>query len=320
MRGEADPIAVLTLARRIADARADVVHCHTGHAHTLGVLASRLAGRPKPVVVVSRRVDFSIYRHSFLGLNGIKYRAGVSRIVCVSDAVRDVLVNDGILPEKLRVVRSAVDPSRVRDAPRVDVRARLGLPVESKVVLAVGALVDHKGHRFLVEALPALVAAVPDAHVVVAGEGELRPALEELARALWVDKRLHLAGQVDDLPGWFPDADVLAMPSVEEGLGTSVLDAMSVGVPVVASRAGGLPEMVRDGVEGWLVPARDPAALAQALARVLSDPAERARLSAAARRRVDEAFHVDRMVDETIAVYEDALRERAAVETIPSPI
>jgi glycosyltransferase involved in cell wall biosynthesis len=125
---------------------------------------------------------------------------------------------------------------------------------------------------------------------------------------------------VDDLPGWFPDADVLAMPSVEEGLGTSVLDAMSVGVPVVASRAGGLPEMVRDGVEGWLVPARDPAALAQALARVLSDPAERARLSAAARRRVDEAFHVDRMVDETIAVYEDALRERAAVETIPSPI
>src|SRR5262245_271707 len=83
MRGEADPVAVLKLARRIGDARADVVHLHTSHAHTLGAMAARLAGRPK--VVVSRRVDFSIYRHSFLGLNAVKYRAGVDRIVCVSD-------------------------------------------------------------------------------------------------------------------------------------------------------------------------------------------------------------------------------------------
>jgi L-malate glycosyltransferase len=318
MRGEADPVAVLALARKISAARADVVHCHTSHAHTLGALAARLAGRP--AVIVSRRVDFSIYRNSFLGLNGIKYRAGVDRIVCVSDAVRDVLLRDGLLPERLRVVRSAVDPRRIRSAPPVDVRARLSLPPSARIVLAVGALVPHKGHRFLVEAMPRLVAEVKDAHVVIAGEGPLRKELQELAKPLWIDRRLVLAGQVDDLAGWFASAEVLAMPSLEEGLGTSVLDAMSVGVPVVASRAGGLPEMVRDGVEGLLVPPGDPKALSDALVRVLSDADLRARLSADARRRVDEAFHVDRMVDETVAVYEEALRERRAPDVVASPL
>lgn len=318
MRGEADPLAVLTIARRVSDARADVVHCHTSHAHTLGALAARLAGRP--VVIVSRRVDFSIFRNSFLRLNGIKYRAGVDRIVCVSDAVRDVLLRDGLLPERLRVVRSAVDPRRVLEAPRVDVRARLGWPASAKVVLAVGALVEHKGHRHLLEAMPKVVAGAPDAHLLIAGEGPLRPALEELARALWIDRRLAMPGYVEDLAGWFQDAAVLCMPSIDEGLGTSVLDAMAAGVPVVASRAGGIPEMVRDGVEGLLVPPGGPAALAQALVRVLTDEAEHARFSAAAKARVEEAFHVDRMVDETVAVYEEAMRQRATPERLPSPI
>jgi glycosyltransferase involved in cell wall biosynthesis len=318
MRGEADPVAVLSLARRMGTVRPDVVHLHTSHAHTLGALAARLANHP--VVVVSRRVDFSIYRHSFLGLNGIKYRAGIDRIVCVSDAVRDVLLGDGLDPDRLRVVRSAVDPERVRAAAPVDVRARLGLPEGARIVLAVGALVGHKGHRHLVEAVPRLVSAVPGVHVVIAGEGPLRGDLEAQARALWLQGSLHMPGRVDDLPGWFSSAEVLCMPSLEEGLGTSVLDGMAVGLPVVASRAGGIPEMVRDDVEGILVPPADPAALADALARLLLDPALRARMSAAARRRVDEAFHVDRMVDETLAVYREAIRERARPSTLPSPI
>ena len=318
MRGEADPIAVLALARRMSAARADVVHCHTSHAHTLGVLASRLAGRP--VVIVSRRVDFSIFRNSFLGLNGIKYRAGVDRIVCVSDAVKGVLVRDGLLPDRLCVVRSAIDPRRVLDASPVDVHARLGIDRKAKIVLAVGALVPHKGHRHLVEAMPALVGAVPDAHVVIAGDGPLREEISELSKALWVDRRLSMPGYVDDVAGWFHAVSVFAMPSLEEGLGTSVLDAMAAGVPVVASNAGGLPEMVRDGLDGLLVPPGDPTSLAKALARVLTDPAEHARLSEAARRRVAEEFHVDRMVEQTLEVYEEALRERHARERVPSPI
>jgi glycosyltransferase involved in cell wall biosynthesis len=311
MRGEADPIAVVRLAKRLRRRRPDVLHCHTSHAHALGALAARMVPRAsRPVVIVSRRVDFSIYRHSFLHLSGFKYRHGLDRIVCVSEAVRAVLRKDGLDDARLRVVRSAIDPVRVRGAPRVDVRARLGLPAGVPVVLAVGALVGHKGHRHLVDALPALAARVRGVRVVIAGEGPLRPDLEAQAKALGVETTLVLAGQVDDLPGWFHDVDVLAMPSTDEGLGTSVLDGMSVGLPVVASRAGGIPEMVRDGEEGLLVAPGDAAALAAALGRVLEDAALRARLGAAARRRVDEAFPVDRMVDETIAVYREALAER----------
>jgi glycosyltransferase involved in cell wall biosynthesis len=309
MRGEVDGVAMLSLARRIGAARADVVHLHTSHAHTLGVVGAFLGGRP--AVVVSRRVDFSIFRRSFLGLNAVKYRLGVDRIVCVSEAVRDVLLRDGLEPERLSVVRSAVDPDRVRAAPAVDVRARLGLPPAARVVLAVGALVGHKGHRHLVEAMPSLVANVPDVHVVVVGEGSLRHSLEELARHLWIAPRLSLPGTVDDLAGWFSQAEVFVMPSLEEGLGTSVLDAMAAGLPVVASRAGGIPEMVRDGVEGLLVPPADAPALSAAIRRVLDEPDTRAAMSRAARARVDAEFHVDRMVDETLAVYEDVLAERA---------
>jgi glycosyltransferase involved in cell wall biosynthesis len=318
MRGEADPVALLALARRMGTARPDVVHLHTSHAHTLGALAARLANHP--VVIVSRRVDFSIYRHSFLGLNGIKYRTGIDRIVCVSDAVRDVLVRDGLDPARLRVVRSAIDPDRVRTAAPIDVRARLRLPRDARIVLAVGDLVGHKGHRHLVEALPSLVAAVHGVHVVIAGEGPLRADLEAQAKALWLQGSLHMPGRIDDLPGWFSSAEVLCMPSVEEGLGTSVLDGMAAGLPVVASRAGGIPEMVRDGIEGLLVPPGDPRALSAALARLLGDADLRRKMSDAARRRVDEAFHVDRMVEETLAVYREAIRERTAPSTLPSPI
>jgi glycosyltransferase involved in cell wall biosynthesis len=208
------------------------------------------------------------------------------------------------------VVRSAIDTERNRRAPRVDVRARLGLPSGCPLVLAVGALVGHKGHRHLVDALPALAARVPGVRVVIAGSGPLRADLEAQAKALGVSDALVLAGQVDDLPGWLPDADVLAMPSTEEGLGTSVLDGMCVGLPVVASRAGGIPEMVRDGSEGLLVGVGDAPALADALARVLGDGELRRRLGAAARQRVDDAFHVDRMVEETLAVYRECLAER----------
>jgi glycosyltransferase involved in cell wall biosynthesis len=313
MGGEADVFSMRALARHLRAWRPDVLHLHTSHAHALGAVAARFCGRPRPAVVVSRRVDFSIYRRSFLGLNGWKYRHGVDRIVCVSEAIRRVLLADGLDPARLAVVHSAIDPARIREAAAIDVRARLALPPGCPLVLAVGALVGHKGHAHLVAALPALRAAVPGVRVVIAGEGPLRDALAAQARALGADDALVLAGQVDDLPGWLAGVDVLAMPSTEEGLGTSVLDGMAAGLAVVASDAGGLPEMVRDGIEGLLVPAADPAALATALARLLLDPAARARMGAAGRARVDAGFVVDRMVDGTLSVYAEVLAGRPPV-------
>jgi len=308
LRGEADVVAIARLARLFRRVRPDVVHLHTSHAHALGRVAARFGGRP--AVVVSRRVDFSIYRRSFFGLNGLKYRSGVDRIVAVSAAVKHVLERDGLDPGGISVVRDAIDPNRVRKAPPVDVRARLGLPATARIVLAVGALVGHKGQRHLVAAIPSIVAAHADARVVIAGEGKLRDDLTAQATALGVASRLSLPGYVDDVAGWFAAADVFVMPSVEEGLGSSVLDAMAAGVPIVGTTAGGIPEAVRDGTDGILVPPGDSPALATAINTLLSDRYRAHALAAEASKRVEAEFAVDRMVDETIAVYREVAGER----------
>ena len=308
MRGEADVIAIARLATLFRRIRPDVVHCHTSHAHALGRLAARFGGRP--AVVVSRRVDFSIYRRSFFRLNGIKYSKGVDRIIAVSDAVKNVLVRDGLDPARIAVVRDAIDVDRIRKATPVDVRARVGLGARARIILAVGALVGHKGHRHLVDAIPSLVSAAPEAHVVIAGEGELRPELERLAIRLGVAGRLLMPGYIEDVAGWFPAADVFVMPSVEEGLGSSVLDAMAAGTPIVATTAGGIPEVVRDGVDGLLVPPGDAAALSRAIAELLRDRYKAHDLATAATKRVETEFPVSRMVEETLAVYGAILAER----------
>lgn len=308
MRGEIDVVAIAKLARLFRELRPDIVHCHTSHAHALGRLAARFGGRP--ALIVSRRVDFSIYRRSFLRLNGLKYRKGVDRIIAVSEAVKGVLVRDGLDPARIAVVRDAIDVDRIRKAVPVDVRARVGLGPRARIILAVGALVGHKGHRHLVDAIPSLVAAAPEAHVVIAGEGKLRPELERLAIRLGVAARLLMPGYIDDVAGWFASADVFVMPSVEEGLGSSVLDAMAAGVPIVATTAGGIPEVVRDGVDGVLVPPGDAPALSRAIAALLRDRYRAHDLSTAASRRVEAEFPVSRMVEETLSVYGAVLAER----------
>ena len=117
MRGEVDPLAILTLASLARDGRASVLHAHTSHAHTLGAASAALLGPLRPKVIVARRVDFSIYRRSFLGLNGLKYRHGVDRYVTVSHAIKEVLVSDGLPPGRISVVHSGIDIGRIAGSP-----------------------------------------------------------------------------------------------------------------------------------------------------------------------------------------------------------
>jgi glycosyltransferase involved in cell wall biosynthesis len=141
-----------------------------------------------------------------------------------------------------------------------------------------------------------------DVHAVFAGEGDLRDALGRRARALGIAPRIHLMGHRDDVPRILRSVDVFCLPSRQEGLGTSVLDAMAAGTPVVATRGGGIPEMVEEGRSGLLVPRGEPIPLGDTLARVLADEALRRRLIQGGRARVRE-FSVDRMVEGTLEVY-----------------
>ena len=284
-----DPRVLLPILRE-ARAGAALLHAHDAHAVTLAGLVALASGVP---LVATRRVDFHLRRPGF-------WRRAAS-VIAISSAVADVLTDDGIDPARIQVVHSGIDLDAARQAEPLGLRERLGLPAETTIACAVGALVPHKDHATLLHAARHLAGAFPVLHWVIAGDGELRPVLEWLAVELGLAGRVHFLGHVSQPLRVIADADVYVMSSREEGLGTSVLDAMARGIPVASTSAGGLPEMLHDGA-GILVPPRNPDALAGAVRRILCDPDLRQRLVEQASRRV-ATFSAERMAAEVLTVY-----------------
>jgi glycosyltransferase involved in cell wall biosynthesis len=212
-------------------------------------------------------------------------------------------------------VHEGIDVDHVASAPPVDIHRTLWLPHEAPVIGNVAALVHHKGHRHLIEAARLVLQTVPDARFVILGEGELREALERQIKEHRLEKHVLLAGFRTDVLGWMKAFDVFVMSSVTEGLGTAVLDAMACGRAVVATDAGGLPEVVTDGVTGRIVPARDHHAMASDIVALLRDDATRAAMGRAGFARVRDRFTVERMVAETAAVYARVAGKSHATDT-----
>ena len=236
----------------------DLVAAHTAHAHGQAVLAGRAP------VVVHRRVDFVPGR----GPVSRWKRSRAAGWIAVSDAVARVLEGVGVEASQIAVVRDGVDPApfaAVGPEARAEVRRELGIPEDAVVVGAVGALVPHKGHKHLIEALAWLDNQRQDVWGVIAGEGPERAALQAAAEKWTIAPRVRLLGQRADVPRLLRAFDVFAHPSVEEGLGQAVIEAMLAGVPVVVSQAGGIPELVDDLTTGLIVRAGEGDALARAL-------------------------------------------------------
>jgi glycosyltransferase involved in cell wall biosynthesis len=207
-------------------------------------------------------------------------------------------------PERVRVVYEGV-PDRRPDPGGRAILESLGIPMTALVVGTVAALTDHKDHPTLLAAAASVVARMPDSCFVIVGDGERKAEIHAQAAALGLQGRVFFTGFREDLDRLIPAFDVFCLSSKMEGLGTSLLDAMCFARPVVATAAGGIPEAVEDGVTGRVVPVQDPAALAAALIAVLGDATERARLGAAGRQRFESRFSAARMVDATVAVYDE---------------
>jgi L-malate glycosyltransferase len=300
-RMEMDLGAAWKLSRIIKQIRPEIVHAHDPHGVAMAALALSMSTQAvKPPLVAARRVDFHIRAHT---LSRWKYRQ-VDCFICASDAIRRMLVGDGIAVGKTVTVHEGIDLGRVEAAPAANPHEEFWLPHHAPIVGNVAALVPHKGQRHLVDAAAIVVRQVPDARFVIAGEGELRPALERQIREQRLEKHVFLAGFRPDVLSLHKSFDVFVLSSVTEGLGTSLLDAMACAKPIVASTAGGIPEIVEDGVTGILVRPRDQDGLARAIVTLLKDPALRERLGAAGLARVRERYSADRMVDETVRVYQ----------------
>jgi glycosyltransferase involved in cell wall biosynthesis len=237
----------------------------------------------------------------------MKYAHGVQRYIAISHAVRDVLVRDGVPPGRISVVRSCIDPGRVQVGDGAGLRAELGLDPGAPIVGNVGHLVPHKGQRTLLEAIPRVLREVPETRFVIVGEGELESDLKRRARDLGIAGQVIFPGFRDDVSSFLSIFRIFVMPSHMEGLGTAVLDALAVRLPVIATTAGGIPEMIRDGVNGLLVPVRDPAALARALVSLLRDPARAQALGEEGYRTVRREFSVETMVEQTRGIYQEVL-------------
>lgn len=309
MRGEVSPAAALRIARAVRRGPYDIVHAHTSHAHSLGLLALAFARGPR--LVVSRRVDFSIFRRSFLGLNLLKYRYGVDRYIAVSSAIRSVLVRDGVPARMIEVVRSGVDTARFPELVHPPPMPP-DIPGGGPWIGNVGHLTPHKGQAFLIQAMPRVLDAVPAARALIVGEGELRDQLTFRARELGLSDKVILTGFRRDIGAILANLSLFVMPSTEEGLGTAVLDALLFGLPVVGTSAGGIPEVIVDGETGLVVPPGDPDALATAMIRMLSRPDEAAEYGRRGRERVLREFSVASMVEGTLRVYREVLEAGAS--------
>jgi glycosyltransferase involved in cell wall biosynthesis len=307
VRGDGDLLGIAALARIAASFRPDLAHLHTSRAHAAGWAVSLVA--PRLPVVVSRRVDFAPDGNP---LTRLKYTSRIDCFIAVSRRVAEVLEASGVPRERVRTVYSGV-PARARPDParRATLRKELGLPDGAPVVGSVGALAAHKDPVTLVRGAAVVLRERPAARLLLVGDGPLRGEIEREARALGVADRVVLAGFRDDAIDCLSLLDVFAVTSRLEGLNTTVLDAMALGLPIVATRAGGIPEIVADNECGVLVPPGDPEALARALVLLLEDRQRAERFGAAARER-SRSFTEERMVSETERVYRDVLAARAA--------
>lgn len=267
-----------------------IVHAHDSHALALGWIAARTTGAR---LVATRRVDFPLKRAAFWG------RA--DRVIAISGAVQAALLDAGIPARRIALVPSGVAAADLRALPPLDPRPRLGLAPGTPLAITAGALEGHKDHATLVRAAAAAMPSRPDLHWVIAGEGSQRHRIEELIAALGVGDRVHLLGTVQDAVRLVAASAVFVMSSSKEGLGTAVLDALAVGVPVVGTAAGGIPEMLGGGA-GLVVPPGDPPALAAAVVRLLGDAGLRAAVAMRGQ-EVVERFSDDRMAEGVLQVY-----------------
>ncbi len=298
VRHELDIAAAWRLARYLRRQRAQVLHMHDPHAHTLGLLAGILV--PHVRKVVSRRVDFAPRRHLF---SRWKYTRADVYYLAVSEAVRRVLLASGVAPTQVQTVYSGIDLHRFSAVPAVPLPFAPG----TLIIGTVGHLAGHKGHCYLLEAFRQVLHEVPQAGLVIVGTGALFGALQAQAEALGISNQVYFTGFRQDVLALMQRFDIFAFSSYLEGLGTAVLDAMALGKPVVATCAGGIPEVVRHGMTGLLVPPRDPAAMAQALVVLLRHPERRHVFGEAGRKRVEQYFTVERMASQTLQVYQRIL-------------
>ena len=319
-----DALATIRLARLIRAGRPHILHTHTAKAGALGRLAALLAGRAaRPLIV--HTYHGHVLRGYFGSLNASLFRLvetllarGTDALVVVSPQVRDDLVALGVAPAKrFVVVRLGIElEQRVRaeNGAREEARRLLGIPPERFVVGWIGRMTGVKRTGDVLLGLKALRERGVDACLCLVGDGPDRTALEEQAYRLGLARHVLSLGYQEEVARWYSAFDAFVLPSANEGTPVTAIEALAAARPVVATRVGGVPDVIRDGQDGFLVEVGDPGALAERLAQLAADPELRERMGAAGRERVLARYAVARLAEDVDRLYR-ALLETADAST-----
>lgn len=288
--GEIDPRLLMGLVRAIREERPDIVHVHSRRGADLwGGVAARFSGIPS---LLTRRVDNPEPKWLVRAKYGM-----YAKVVTISEGIRKVLLTEGIAPGRMECIPSAVDTRVYRPGGDPEwFRREFQLSVEEKVVGVIAQLISRKGHRFLIEAAPAILKDVPNTRFLVFGQGPLREELDGLCQKSGLSDRFLFAGFRRDMPRILPCLDLVVHPALMEGLGVSLLQASACGVPIVAARAGGIPEVVREGENGILVEPGTAAGLVAPIVEILRSGALADRYGRNGVELVRNRFSIESMV------------------------
>jgi glycosyltransferase involved in cell wall biosynthesis len=313
-----DAQATLALWRVLRRERPAIVHTHTSKAGAVGRVAAWLAGIPVVIHTPHGHIFYGYYGPVMSGLIRLVERALAritDRIVTLTERGIAEHVRLGIArADKFTAIPSGIALSAfrsVRIEPAVK-RKELGLPPEGPVIGTVGRLVPIKGHEWLLKAAPQVLAEFPRATFVFLGEGPLLGRLQQVAGELGISGHVLFLGARQDVPECLAAFDLFAFPSLNEGMGRALIEAMAVGLPVVATHVGGIPDVVAEGVNGLLVPPEDERALAAAILALLRDPGRMGAFGEAAGRSVGERFEAASTIREIERLYDAVWHEKHA--------
>jgi glycosyltransferase involved in cell wall biosynthesis len=304
MRNEFDLPAILRLAWAMKRKKCLLVHFHDAHSAAVGSVAASLA--KVPFRIITRRVDFPLKKNYF---SRRKYMKNVDAIIAISEGVKKVLVEGGVDPENVEVISSGIDFSSFEEdsvalTSKDYLHREFSLAVDDYLVGIVAHLADHKGHQYLIQATKILKQQAPKIKTIIVGEGPLSMELDRQAKELDVEDIIFFLGFRKDIPKILSSLDLFVLSSHLEGMGSSILDAMASRLPVVATKVGGIPEVVIHGETGLLVPPRNPSALARAILMLYSNKTLASRLGQKGYELVHRKFSAEAMADKVVRLYE----------------
>lgn len=304
MRSGFDVSAICAIGRILNRGRFDVLNTHSGRDSLLGGMAAR----------VVRTQLIARTRHLALRITSrATYTWLPHKVIAVSDSVRTYLESEGVAAHHVVTVYTGI-----AKAPRVarsSLRAELGLGEDAVIAGTVAIIREKKGHADLIRVAGALVKQRPHLHFVFAGDGPLFDETKASVAAKGLDKHIHFLGLRRDIPNVLAGFDLFVLPTYQEALGTSFIEAMAAGLPVIGTSVDGVPEVIEHGVNGLLIAAHDDHALSAALLRLIDSPAERRRMGDEGVRITQTRFSVDTMADEMVAFYRRSLAERSAAKS-----